>query len=113
MLESLAFALVKTFISFMFEQHLEGPGHVDEGEVFDDAAVREALARLIGTVGLRVQSWADPQAFVAGFDREGIGAIARRCTRERGARERGQQHRVALEPDRDAVGGVGLQLVTA
>ncbi|MBK7592509.1 MAG: response regulator transcription factor [Betaproteobacteria bacterium] len=41
----------------------------------DDAAVREALARLIGTVGLRVQSWADPQAFVAGFDREGIGAI--------------------------------------
>src|SRR5512137_235771 len=41
----------------------------------DDAAVREALARLIGTVGLRVQPWADPQAFVARFDREAIGAI--------------------------------------
>jgi FixJ family two-component response regulator len=43
--------------------------------VDDDAAVRDALARLIGTVGLRVQAWADPQAFVAGFDREAIGAI--------------------------------------
>jgi FixJ family two-component response regulator len=43
--------------------------------VDDDEAVRDALARLIGTVGLRVQAWADPQAFVAGFDREAIGAI--------------------------------------
>ena len=43
--------------------------------VDDDAAVRDALARLIGTVGLRVHAWADPQAFVAGFDREAIGAI--------------------------------------
>lgn len=43
--------------------------------VDDDAAVRDALARLIGTVGLRVEAWADPQAFVAGFDREAIGAI--------------------------------------
>jgi FixJ family two-component response regulator len=41
----------------------------------DDAAVREALALLIGTVGLRVQTWAHPQAFVDGFDRDGIGAI--------------------------------------
>jgi len=41
----------------------------------DDAAVRDALARLIGTVGLRVQPWADPQAFIARFDREAIGAI--------------------------------------
>jgi FixJ family two-component response regulator len=41
----------------------------------DDAAVRDALARLIGTEGLRVQPWADPQAFVARFDREAIGAI--------------------------------------
>jgi len=41
----------------------------------DDAAVREALALLIGTIGLRVQAWADPQAFVDGFDRDGIGAI--------------------------------------
>lgn len=41
----------------------------------DDAAVRESLALLIGTVGLRVQPWADPQAFLADFDRHGIGAI--------------------------------------
>ncbi len=41
----------------------------------DDGAVREALALLIGTVGLRVQTWADPQAFVEAFDRDGIGAI--------------------------------------
>jgi two-component system response regulator FixJ len=41
----------------------------------DDGAVREALALLIGTVGLRVQTWADPQAFVGAFDRDGIGAI--------------------------------------
>ena len=41
----------------------------------DDQAVRESLALLIGTVGLRVQAWADPQAFLAGFDRSGIGAI--------------------------------------
>jgi len=43
--------------------------------VDDDAAVRDALARLIGTVGLRVQGWGDPQAFLDGFDREAIGAI--------------------------------------
>jgi two-component system response regulator FixJ len=41
----------------------------------DDAAVRDGLALLIGTVGLRVQSWADPQAFIAQFDRQSIGAI--------------------------------------
>jgi two-component system response regulator FixJ len=41
----------------------------------DDEAVRSSLALLIGTVGLRVQTWADPQAFMAGFDRQGIGAI--------------------------------------
>lgn len=41
----------------------------------DDAAVRDSLALLIGTVGLRVTTWADPQAFLSGFDREGIGAI--------------------------------------
>ncbi|KWT98541.1 MULTISPECIES: response regulator [unclassified Variovorax] len=41
----------------------------------DDQAVRESLALLIGTVGLRTQAWSDPQAFVAGFDRNGIGAI--------------------------------------
>lgn len=41
----------------------------------DDAAVRDSLALLIGTVGLRVQTWADPMAFIDGFDRQGIGAI--------------------------------------
>ena len=41
----------------------------------DDRAVRESLALLIGTVGLRVQDWDDPQAFIDGFDRTGVGAI--------------------------------------
>jgi FixJ family two-component response regulator len=41
----------------------------------DDEAVRSSLALLIGTVGLRVQAWADPQSFLDGFDRQGIGAI--------------------------------------
>ncbi len=43
--------------------------------VDDDEAVRSSLALLIGTVGLRVQPWADPQAFLAGFDRQAIGVI--------------------------------------
>lgn len=43
--------------------------------VDDDAAVREGLALLIGTVGLRVQAWADPQAFLDRHDREAIGAV--------------------------------------
>ena len=43
--------------------------------VDDDAGVRDSLALLMGTVGLRVMPWADPQAFVDGFDREAIGAI--------------------------------------
>jgi len=41
----------------------------------DDEAVRSSLALLIGTVGLRVQSWADPQSFIREFDRQTIGAI--------------------------------------
>ncbi len=41
----------------------------------DDEAVRAGLSLLIGTVGLRVQPWGDPQAFLAGFDRQAIGAI--------------------------------------
>ncbi|MEJ8848043.1 response regulator transcription factor [Variovorax rhizosphaerae] len=41
----------------------------------DDQAVRDSLALLIGTVGLRVQTWSDPQAFIEQFDRGGIGAI--------------------------------------
>lgn len=43
--------------------------------VDDDDAVRASLALLITTVGLRVQTWADPQLFLQGFDRESIGAI--------------------------------------
>ncbi len=41
----------------------------------DDDAVRASLALLIGTVGLRVQAWSDPNHFVSGFDRQSIGAI--------------------------------------
>lgn len=41
----------------------------------DDAAVRDSLALLIGTVGLRVKPWSNPQDFIAQFDRAGIGAI--------------------------------------
>lgn len=43
--------------------------------VDDDDAVRDSLALLIGTVGLRVQPWADPLAFLAQFDRRAIGVI--------------------------------------
>ena len=43
--------------------------------VDDDAAVRESLALLIHTIGLRVQTWADPLVFAAQFDRQSIGAI--------------------------------------
>jgi FixJ family two-component response regulator len=43
--------------------------------VDDDEAVRGALALLIGTVGLRVQPWSHPQAFLDGFDRQTVGAI--------------------------------------
>lgn len=41
----------------------------------DDAAVRDGLALLIGTVGLRVQTWANPLEFMTRFDRNSIGAI--------------------------------------
>ena len=43
--------------------------------VDDDEAVREGLELLIGTVGLRVRAWADPQAFLESYEREAIGAI--------------------------------------
>lgn len=43
--------------------------------VDDDQAVRDSLSLLISTVGLRVQTWADPLAFAAEFDRQSIGAI--------------------------------------
>ena len=41
----------------------------------DDEAVRSSLALLISTVGLRVESWSDPQAFMRSFDRQSVGAI--------------------------------------
>ncbi len=41
----------------------------------DDAAVRQSLSLLISTVGLRVQTWADPQQFLDSFDRQSIGAL--------------------------------------
>ena len=43
--------------------------------VDDDDAVRESLALLIGTVGLRVAAWKHPQDFLDNFEREAIGAI--------------------------------------
>lgn len=43
--------------------------------VDDDAAVRRGLELLIGSIGLRVRGWADPQAFLDGFDRGDIGAV--------------------------------------
>lgn len=43
--------------------------------VDDDDAVRDGLALLIGTVGLRVAAWKNPQMFLDGFDREAIGAV--------------------------------------
>lgn len=43
--------------------------------VDDDDAVRASLALLISTVGLRVQGWSDPQAFLREFPRQDIGAI--------------------------------------
>ena len=41
----------------------------------DDEAVRSSLSLLISTIGLRAQTWADPEAFLAQFDRESVGAI--------------------------------------
>lgn len=43
--------------------------------VDDDAGVREALSLLIGTVGLRVRSFADPQSFLRERDRQAVGAL--------------------------------------
>lgn len=43
--------------------------------VDDDDAVRRGLALLIGSVGLSVAEWSHPQAFLADFDRETVGAI--------------------------------------
>jgi FixJ family two-component response regulator len=43
--------------------------------VDDDDAVRDALALLIGSVGLRVAGWKHPQEFLDRFDRESIGAV--------------------------------------
>ncbi|CAD5371331.1 Transcriptional regulatory protein FixJ [Rubrivivax sp. A210] len=43
--------------------------------VDDDEGVRRSLALLIGSVGLRTVEWADPLAFLQGFDREAVGAL--------------------------------------
>lgn len=43
--------------------------------VDDDGAVRQALALLIGTVGLRVAQWPHPQEFLDHFDRESVGVV--------------------------------------
>lgn len=43
--------------------------------VDDDEGVRRSLALLIGSVGLRTAEWADPLAFLAGFERGAVGAI--------------------------------------
>ncbi|MEO7762469.1 MAG: response regulator [Casimicrobiaceae bacterium] len=43
--------------------------------VDDDDAVRQGLALLIGTVGLRVAQWKHPQEFLDRFDRDAVGAI--------------------------------------
>lgn len=43
--------------------------------VDDDDGVRAGLALLLASVGLRTVGWADPQAFLNGFDRDSVGAI--------------------------------------
>jgi len=43
--------------------------------VDDDEAVRQALALLISTVGLRVSEWSHPQEFLDRFNRQTVGAI--------------------------------------
>ncbi len=43
--------------------------------VDDDEAVRDALGLLISTVGLRVAPWANPERFLAEFDRASLGAV--------------------------------------
>ena len=41
----------------------------------DDRAVRDSLALLIGTVGLRVSTWERASEFIERFDRQAVGAI--------------------------------------
>ncbi|MCB6185307.1 response regulator [Leeia sp. TBRC 13508] len=43
--------------------------------VDDDEDVREALALLLRTMGMRVETFADPQTFLSGFDRQAIGCL--------------------------------------
>lgn len=43
--------------------------------VDDDDAVRESLALLIGTIGMRVAPWRSPHVFLEQFDREAVGAL--------------------------------------
>lgn len=49
-----------------------------EPQVFlvdDDDAVRDALATLLGTVGLAVRDYASPKAFLADFDAQALGCL--------------------------------------
>lgn len=43
--------------------------------VDDDEAVRNSLALLIGTVGLRVRTWSAPEDFLIGFDPDSVCAV--------------------------------------
>jgi two-component system response regulator FixJ len=43
--------------------------------VDDDDGMRDALALLLGSVGLRTRGWKDPQQFLDGFERDAVGAI--------------------------------------
>ncbi|MCP2014708.1 FixJ family two-component response regulator [Deinococcus sp. HSC-46F16] len=43
--------------------------------VDDDDAVRDALATLLGTVGLKVRDFPDARAFLAALDREALGCL--------------------------------------
>ena len=43
--------------------------------VDDDDGMRDALALLLGSVGLRTRGWKDPQQFLDGFERDTVGAI--------------------------------------
>ena len=63
--------------------------------VDDDEAVRDSLALLIGTVGLRVQTWASPDTFLNGFDRTAIGADTVTCGA--GHRHTGRHRAIATQ----------------
>ena len=71
--------------------------------VDDDAGVRDSLALLIGTVGLRVMPWAHPQAFLDGFDRE----AGHQGDEQERQRHRRNGHRAQAAPDQTVAFAVG------